>query len=161
MTKRAKFETRTLLCLDNLIFRILFVSSFVSDFDIRISDFVSLRSPDLVWGMLCAKIFVVAIFVYSFVVSYRFPNFCAFAGDYSRFWLRLWRVTFSLPLLWLEPPPDRGAGLPSKNPRFPAARCDNHPRAGSAGAGWPRDIAINDRRSFGRSKRNASDIPAH
>ena len=75
MTKRKKFETRTLLCLDNLIFRILFVSSFVSDFDIRISDFVSLRSSDLVWGMLCVKIFFFAIFVYSFVVSYRFPNF--------------------------------------------------------------------------------------
>src|SRR5262245_9394538 len=43
--------------------------------------------------------------------------------------------SFFFPLLWREPPPDRGAGMPSKNPRFPAARCDNHPRAGSANAG--------------------------
>ena len=76
MTKREKFETRTLLCLDNLIFRVLFVSSFVSDFDIRVSDFVSLRSPDLAGGMLCAKIFFFVIFVY-FVVSFRFPNFAS------------------------------------------------------------------------------------
>src|SRR5262249_41899528 len=161
MTKRKKFETRTLLCLDNLIFRILFVSSFVSDFDIRISDFVSLRSPDLVWGMLCAKKFFLRDLRVLLRGELPVSELCVFAGDYSRFWLRLWRVTLSLPLLWREPPPDRGAGLPSKNPRFPAARCNNHPRAGSADAGWPRGIAINDRCSFGRSKRNASDIPAH
>src|SRR5262249_17146773 len=48
---------------------------FIICFGFRYSDFVSLRSPDLVWGMLCGKIFFFAIFVYSFVVSYRFPNF--------------------------------------------------------------------------------------
>src|SRR5215831_229362 len=77
MTKRKKFETRTLLCLDNLIFRILFVSSFVSDFDIRISDFVSLRSPDLVWGMLCGKIFFFPVFLFLFGVKLPFPDLSA------------------------------------------------------------------------------------
>ena len=97
-----------------------------SDFDIRISDFVSLRSPDLVWGMLFLRDLRV-LFRGELPVS----ELCAFAGDYSRFWLRLWRVTFSLPLLWREPPPDRGAGLPSKKPRFPAARSSHQAPAAS------------------------------
>src|SRR5215468_6645308 len=52
------------------------------------------------------------------------------------------------PLLWRDPAPDPGAGLPSGNRQCRAARYDNRPRAGSADADLPRGIAINDHRSF-------------